>query len=178
MKFFSTQDHMGLEISKRFSSYSFHLMSAKLYKDISYHGGIQTITFFGNRPSFKNFVVLWNFNMGSQWENLKCGISRKQLIIDQNGRKFGTQGSVVHIWKVLLMPNSFSLVWGHSVHFRCNFQFYHFQKLHSSPNFHQIHPNFIQSIIIIQAVTFLAIGQKLPKLWHFEIFFKQDHMVL
>ena len=28
---------MGLEISKRFSSYSFHLMSAKLYEDISYH---------------------------------------------------------------------------------------------------------------------------------------------
>ena len=49
---------MGLEISKRFSSYSFHLMSAKLYEDISYHGGIQAITFLGNWPSFKNVVAL------------------------------------------------------------------------------------------------------------------------
>ena len=32
---------MGLELSKRCSSYSFHLMSAKRYEDIGYHGGIQ-----------------------------------------------------------------------------------------------------------------------------------------
>ena len=49
---------MGLEISRRYFSYSFHLMSAKLYEGISYHGGIQAITFLGNRPSFKNFVAL------------------------------------------------------------------------------------------------------------------------
>ncbi len=48
---------MGLEISKCFSSYSFHLMSVKHYEDISYHGGIQAITFLGNLPSFKNFVA-------------------------------------------------------------------------------------------------------------------------
>ena len=53
-----------------------------------------------------------------------------------------------------------------------------FLKLCSSPNFHPIHPNFIQGIIIIQAVTFLAICQKLQKLWHFEIFLTQDHMQL
>ncbi len=29
-------------------------MSAKLYEDIIYHGGIQAVTFLGNRPSFKN----------------------------------------------------------------------------------------------------------------------------
>ena len=34
---------------------------------------------------------------------------------------------------------------------------------------------FIQCIIIMQAVTVLAIGQKLQKLWYFEIFLKQDH---
>ncbi len=33
-------------------------MSAKLYEDIAYRGGIQAITF-----SFKNFMTLWNFNI-------------------------------------------------------------------------------------------------------------------
>ena len=33
---------MGLEMSKRYS-YSFHPMSAKLYEDIGYHGGIQAM---------------------------------------------------------------------------------------------------------------------------------------
>ncbi len=47
---------MRLEISKRYS-YSFHSMSAKFYEDIGYHGGIQVVTFFGNRPSFTNFVA-------------------------------------------------------------------------------------------------------------------------
>ncbi len=45
---------MGLEISERLSSYSFNLMLAKLYEEISYHGEIQAITVLGNRPSFKN----------------------------------------------------------------------------------------------------------------------------
>ncbi len=41
LKFLLTPDHIGLEISKHYSSYSFHLMSAKLYEDIiGYHGGI------------------------------------------------------------------------------------------------------------------------------------------
>ncbi len=55
---------MGLEISKRFYSYSFHLMSVKLYEDVGYRGGIQAITFLGNRPSLKKNVALRNFNMG------------------------------------------------------------------------------------------------------------------
>ena len=55
---------MGLEISKRFSSYSFHLMSTKLYEDISYHGGTQAVIFLDNRPSYKNAVALCNFNVG------------------------------------------------------------------------------------------------------------------
>ena len=60
LKFLSTQSHMGLEISKRYSSYSFHTKSAKLNEDIGYHGGIQlqAITFLGNRTRFKNFVAL------------------------------------------------------------------------------------------------------------------------
>ncbi len=47
---------MGLQMSKRYS-YSFQTMSAKFH-DVGYHGGIQAITFLGNRPSFKNFVAL------------------------------------------------------------------------------------------------------------------------
>ena len=40
-------------------------MLAKLYEDIGYHGGIEATIFLGNRPSFKNkIVVLSNFNMG------------------------------------------------------------------------------------------------------------------
>ncbi len=31
---------------------SFHPMSAKLYEDIGYHGGIQAVTFLGSRLSF------------------------------------------------------------------------------------------------------------------------------
>ena len=51
--------------------------------------------------------------------NLKCGISQKQkrLIMERNGRKFGTRGTKAHMCRVLLMPDSLSLVWGHSVHF-------------------------------------------------------------
>ena len=47
---------MALEISKRYSSYSFHPMSGKLYENFDYHGGIQAITFLGNQPSLKYFV--------------------------------------------------------------------------------------------------------------------------
>ena len=77
----------------------------------------------------------------------------------------------MHIWKVRLMPDSLILFWG-------QFLILPFLKLHSSPNFHLIHPNFIECIIIIEAVTFWAIGQNLQKLWHFEIFPKQDHLLL
>ena len=49
---------MGLEISKPYSSYSFQPMSAKFYEDSGYHGGIQAITFLGNRAIFKHLVAL------------------------------------------------------------------------------------------------------------------------
>ncbi len=44
--------------------------------------------------------------------NLNCGISRKRLVVERNGRKFGTLGTTVHICEVLLMPDPLSLVWG------------------------------------------------------------------
>ncbi len=67
---------MGLEISKCYSSYSFHPMSIKLHEAIGYHGGIQTVTFLGNRLIFK---LLWHFEIltwqSLQWENPKmCNI--------------------------------------------------------------------------------------------------------
>ncbi len=51
------------------------------------------------------------------WENLKCEICRKRRVVERNGRKLGTRGATMHICRALLMPDSLSLVWGHSVHF-------------------------------------------------------------
>ena len=143
---------MGLEISKRYSSHSFHLMSAKRYEDIGYHGAIQAITFLGNRPSFK---MLWHFEILT-WDSMgkpKMWNISKTANGRANRRKFGTLCTTVYICWVLLIPDSLSLVWGHSVHF-AKFPILQFLKLCSSPNFRPIHPNFIQGIIIIQAVNF------------------------
>ena len=49
---------MGLEISKCYSSYSFHPISAKRYEDIDYHGRIEAVTFLGTQPIFKTIVAL------------------------------------------------------------------------------------------------------------------------
>ncbi len=57
---------MGLEISRRYSSYNFHLISAKPYEDIGKHGGIQAITFRDNRPILK---LLWHFKILT-WESM------------------------------------------------------------------------------------------------------------
>ncbi len=127
---------MGLEISKRYSSYSFHSMSTKLYEHIGCHGGIQSIAFLGNRPTLKNCGTLKCLH-GSQMENLKCGITRKWLIVERNGRTFGTHCTTVHIYRVLFM--------------RCtlqNFRFYDFRKATPSTVFIRFQPNFIQNIII------------------------------
>ena len=51
-----------LQISIRYSSLSFHPISAQRYEDIDYHGGIQALTFLGNRPSLKTNGTL-KFNM-------------------------------------------------------------------------------------------------------------------
>ncbi len=65
--------------------------------------------------------------------NLKCGISQKRLIIERKGWKFGTQGNTVHIGRALLMPDSLSLVWGHSIFAAGIFNF-------------GVHPNFVTTL--------------------------------
>ncbi len=52
---------MGLEISKRYSTDSFHPMSAKLYEYFAYDGGIQVLTILGNQPSFKKIMHFKSF---------------------------------------------------------------------------------------------------------------------
>ena len=88
LKLFSTQDHIGVEISKPYSSYSFHPIPAKLHEDTGY-GGIQAVTLQGNRPNVKNFVSLWNFNMRVNGRSIKCVIW-KRFVVEWNGWEFGT----------------------------------------------------------------------------------------
>ncbi len=54
---------MGLEICKHYFSYSFHLISTKLYEDLDCHNGIQAVTFIGSRPSLKVCATL-------NWESM------------------------------------------------------------------------------------------------------------
>ena len=49
LKFLLTQDHMENAATP---------MSAKVYEDIDYHGGIQAIFFLGSQPRFKKIVTL------------------------------------------------------------------------------------------------------------------------
>ena len=67
--------------------------------------------------NFKKNDGTLKFQHGSQRENIKCGISRKRMFLEQNGRKFGTRGTTVHIGRVLLKTDSLSLVRGHLVQF-------------------------------------------------------------
>ncbi len=131
MKFLLTHERIGLEISNHYSSCSFHPMSTKLYEDIGDHGGIQSITSLGQKKK-KSAKKMLHFEILT-WESMgkpkMCILSRKQLIVQRNGHKFGTRCTTVHICRVLLMPNSFSLVWGQSVYF-ANFQFYNFLHVH------------------------------------------------
>ncbi len=91
-------------------------LSAKLYEEITYHGGIKAITFLGNQPSFKNFLALWNFKMRVNGKPEMCNIPKMA-----NRRVKRTQiwdsGATMNICRVLLMPDSLSLVWVHLVHF-------------------------------------------------------------
>ena len=74
-------------------------------------------------------------------ENLKCGMSQKRLIVERNGQTFKTRGTTVHIYMVLLMPDSLSLVWGHSVHF-AKFPMLRFSKGYCSHSFYSISTKF------------------------------------
>ncbi len=47
-------------------------------------------------------------------------VSRKRLVVERNGPKFGPQGYILGIYRVLLTINCSRSVWGHSVHFRCS----------------------------------------------------------
>ena len=70
---------------------------------------------FGDLPKNKNFKMKYEHR--SQWENPKmCNILKTA---DRRAKrtKFGTRGTIVHTCRELLMPDSLSLVWGHSVHF-------------------------------------------------------------
>ncbi len=92
--------------------------------------------------------------------------------MERNRRKCGTRGATAHIYRVLFMADSLSLIWGHSMHFAKS-PILRFSKHYSSPNFHPILSKIYSRHHIhgaIQAITFLAICQKLKKLWHFEIF--------
>ncbi len=66
LKLLLTLDHMGLEISKSYSSYNFHSMSIKLQEDIGYHGGIQAVLFLQIVQVLK---MLWHFKI-LRWESV------------------------------------------------------------------------------------------------------------
>ena len=89
--------------------------------------------------------------------NLKCRISQKRLIIERNGRKFGTRGTTLHICRILLMPDPLSLVWHHSVHF-AKFPIPWFLKHYSFNSFHQIstklHTKYHNQGLIIRLILF------------------------
>ncbi len=65
----------------------------------------------------KKNVALWNFNMAVNGQSLKCAISWKRLIVERNGRIFGTRPTIYYICRVLFMVDPLSSVWGHSVQF-------------------------------------------------------------
>ncbi len=101
--------------------------------------------------------------------NLNCGISQKRLIVERNGQKFGNRGTTVYICRVLFMPDSLSLVWGHSVHF-AKFPIPWFSKHYSFHSFLQIstklrtkYHNHMQGLIFGHL-------PKIKILWHCELF--------
>ncbi len=80
LNFLLAQKRMGLEISKRYSSYSFHPIWAKLYDKYGGHGEYKVMDILAICQKIKNFCGTLKC-YGSQWENLKCGISRKRLMV-------------------------------------------------------------------------------------------------
>ena len=156
-----------LRYSKGYCSPSFHLISTIFYCKYVGHEGIQAVTVLAICQNLKFYGTLTFFVNTEQWENLKCGISQKRLIVERNGWRFGTRATTVHLCRALLMLDCLSLVWGHLVHFA---KFPTLQFFLQLCSFHNFHPNFIQGIISYRLSLFLVIGQKLQKLWHFEIF--------
>ena len=111
---------------------------------------------FCRSAKIKKNVALWNFNMGVNGKIIKCAISWKRLIVDRNGRKFGTRSNTMHIYRVLLMSDSLSLVWGQSVHFAKLLMWTFSKKLLLPPFSFNFHLNFRESMQPgeIRAITF------------------------
>ena len=164
-------DHMGLEISKRHSSYSFHLWCQS-----NFMRTLATMVEYRLLPFLAIGQIWWHFEI-LIWESMekqKYGISRKRLIVEWSGQKFGTRGPKVHICRVRLMPDFLSLVWGHSVHFT-NFPILRFSILYLSNNFHRIPSKLYENIVYhggMQAITVLGNRPSFTKfvaLWSFNI---------
>ncbi len=101
LTFWSTQDHMGLQISKRYSPYIVHPISAKLYEDIGYHGEYRLLLFFVSSHMFYKLGTLWNFNMIVNKMFLTCAIAWKRVSTEGNWWNFGTRG---YIYCLCIVP--------------------------------------------------------------------------
>ncbi len=124
---------------------------------------VSSQSYFFKFLKFCIFQILWNFEIwhGSQWEIIKCGISWKRLIVEQNEWKFGTRGPRKCICRLLFRSGHLSSVWGHSVHF-AKFPMLKFQKATAPTVFIQFQPNFMESMVIreeYRLLPFLAICQ-------------------
>ncbi len=105
---------MGLKISKRYSSYSVH--PKRSWGHWLPWRTQAIILFLANLTSF-NVVELWNCNKRVDGITLKCAISRRWLIVEQNDRSFLTHGHRKCIYRVLFMSDYLSSVWDNLVHF-------------------------------------------------------------
>ncbi len=161
---------MRLEISKRFSSYSFPLMSANFMRTLPTMVEYRLSLFLAIGQVLWHFEILTCESMGKpkMWI-----LSRKWLIVERNGRNFGTRCTTVHICRILLMPDSLSLIWGHSVHFAKLSILQFLTLLHS-----QFSSDSSKLYTRYHNHTGCHFFGKLQKLWHFEIFLTQDHMQL
>ncbi len=125
------------------------------------------MVYIGDLPKLKNFVALWNFNIGVNGKIVKSGISWKRLIVEGKGRKFGTRGTfTVHMCRVLLVPNSLSLVWGHSVHF-AKFPMLRFSKGYCSPSFRSNWTKFYYKHVGHMGIQSVTVFGDLPKFKNF-----------
>ncbi len=147
------EDHMGVELSKRYYLWS--------------------ITLLGNQPGFKNIVALLNFSVGVNGNILKCGISWKRLLIEQSGWKLGTGGPgecIFHVWFFVFRLGSIGAF--------CKISNVKISKRYCSHIFHPISSNIYAKYSNqgkIQAVHFLANYQGLQVLWLFEVSLNTGH---
>ncbi len=103
--FFSTQEYMGLEISKRYSSYHFHRNSAKFMRTLFIMWGCRQLLFLAISQIKKN-VALWNLNIGDNAKILKRTISwmktgdrcAKRMKIWEVRRKNMCMSGTFHVW--------------------------------------------------------------------------------